>query len=149
MVKELVWISCPLLSLFWQLGGYKWKSFRRFGYPLLVLVSVILFSRFSFVWLLVCLLCSLMTTLPHTLSGSSVKKNALTRVWPFIGGYLLGLPIILIKLNFFLPLIPGLTQAIVTEISNQNKLSFLMPWKLAEGLIGFSIMVPYCFVLGS
>lgn len=153
-MKELVWLLAPMLGLYRQLGGTLNKLIWRGGFPLSVILSTCLFLGWSWWWLVMGGLCLAVSTLPVTLFGDAIIGNIWNLLWLPILGYLHGLPSLIIGIKYkkiieslFLSLIPSLVFGLVITLSNYPLTADMFPWKLCEGILGFSVGIPYAFLI--
>jgi len=146
MDKELVWLGCPILGLFWQIGGYKWKLVRRIGYPLIIMLSGLLFSVFSWQLCVASLLCYVVTTLPLTLIGDDIPSCWINWVWVWVYGAILASPVLLLGGNPWTLLVPLLLVGSSVTLSNLSLTQRLLPHKFVEFVIGASCFYPFALI---
>lgn len=146
-MNELWWLACPVNSILWALGGTWNRYFRRIGYPLITTCLVGFTLGFSWQLLVLPLLTFFATTLPLTLKGDDVTSSIWNRLWVWVAGYLIAAPVLLLSFNLLLPLWSCVTQGVAVTLSNEKMTAHLMPHKLVESLVGFSVLIPYCLVV--
>lgn|SRR3990167_1951348 len=129
-------------------GGTWNKGMRRFGFPLLVACTSLVYYGVSLSWLFASILWGLLLRLPFTLKGDSVQGSTLNFVWIWISGLLLGAPIILIDFSkWYLALIPMFVQGIFGTLSQTKEFQNILPWKFVECMIGTAVAIPICYLV--
>jgi len=144
--NELAWFLCPLFS-FLRIADGTWGNFRWVTVGLMILSSI-LFKRFK--WTVIPITIGL-AMLPITLGGDSVTAHWYNWLWVWVLGYLNGLWIIPLVRNiskgFLLALIPMVIYGICITLSNIPLTADIFQWKLCEGLMGFSLGIPFAYMV--
>ena len=134
--KELPYIALlPLGSLLWMLGGWKWKGWRRFVLPLLLLGFCLACSVGVVKAILVSLICAMSTSLPY-----GENSSWLERVMTSITFGIIGIPL---GLTWYMILPP--IVFILGWIASNSRLK--VQWKIIEGCVGLVTMIPIASLL--
>ena len=148
MNPELCWLAAPISALLWQIGGTWNKSIRRFGVPLLLSATYLVFKGFSW-WLLAYLpLMLIVIRIPFTLIGDSVDENWINWPWIWVAGFLLGAPAAVFGLEGLLyALVPMLVQGSLGTLSNLAFGREAVQWKMVEAMVGLTAAYPICMMI--
>lgn len=148
-MKELAWFLCPLIALSNQLAG-TWGS--PFGWFSIVFIALFLWlygKLKSWKGYVTLVIFWILGTLPITLIGDSIPGFWLNWIWIWVLGYLQGLWCVLFSRKVFLyALFPMFMYGVVITLSNLPLTAGLFPWKFCEGLMGFSLGIPFAFMIG-
>jgi len=145
---ELAWLTLPLVGLLSQIGGIKYKLFRRLGVPLVIAGVFFLLSGFSWRLPVLFIFMCLATRLPFTCIGDKLSSHWFNWAWIWIAGYLLGLPSILLSWRGALyALVPCVVQGLFGTLSNIRATAKYFPWKLCEALFYMAMAYPYILIM--
>ena len=135
MDRELAYIILlPLGSLLWMLGGWKWKSWRRFVLPVAIAGVCLMFGVDSIRAGIVVVLCGISFSLPYG-ENSTWKMRIITALSFGIVGMPLGLNL--------LQALPPIVFLSGWVLSNKYKLQ----WKICEALTGLFVVLPIAQIL--
>ena len=129
--KELAYIIIlPITAFLWMAGGTWHKSYRRFGIPLLFLVMMLLYH---ITWWQACLTTLLTCGAYHLGYGVNHpwREKAFTALAYSVSTFPLGFT----PWQIVVPLLFLLT--FILSLNKHTKSMF--PWKICEGLTGFTI----------
>lgn len=149
MNKELAWLLCPFLALFNQLAG-TWGTPWGWGSVFSIAVFLQLFGKLrNWKGYVSLFLFWVLGTLPITLGGDSIFDHWYSIVWIWLLGYIQGLWFIVYNKNVKnYALFPMIMYGIWITLSNAPETASLFPWKFCEGIMGFSLGIPFALAIG-
>jgi hypothetical protein len=136
-----------LNAFLWRMGGDGYpllhRNWRRVGYPLILILSLLGGAAAWPVALLTGILAHLTTRLPLTFIGNSLYTHWFNWVWVWVLGYIYGLPSVLVHgwAGFLLSIIPMVTVGMSLTLSNVSGVnSKTFTHEFCEAVTGFAVM---------
>jgi len=147
VVRELIWILCPLWSALYLYGGYKQKNWRRLGLPLTLFATGLLCRTPLLPLVSSSLLLALSLRLPFTLIGNRITDSFLNWVWIWVLPLLQSSPSQVLHIEPLAVVVPVVVCGTTSLLSNLPATARYWPWKAVEGAWGFALAYSYCLAL--
>ncbi len=142
---ELVWLTAPIAGIFSQIGGYRWKIFRRLLIAVLLVGAWLYFKGSSWMILLFGIAQCAVYTLPFTLTGDAVD-NAFDFAWIPVKGLFMCAPTLILDVRVWPAMIVcALIWAVMAALGNVNATKKYFPWKLVEIYHGMMPAICFCY----
>jgi hypothetical protein len=148
MNTELCWFLLPLAGILSQIGGTWQKAFRRYGIPIAMATTWLLFKGFT-PWLFLMVLIQFGAyCLPTTLKGDSIPKYAINWLWLPILGILQCSSVITLKPDIWVAsVILGIVLGSFYALSNLKFSANYFQWKFVECFSGMLPATVLCLAI--
>jgi hypothetical protein len=147
--SELCWLVLPLTALLSQIGGTWQKAFRRYGIPIAMVITYVLFAGWNW-WLIPMALFQFgVYTLPVTLKGDSIKGNGwINWAWLPVKYILVACPPLFLQPElWFGSVLLGLLMATMVILSNMEGTAKYFQWKMIEAFHGMTPVIILCLAI--